>query len=67
MMIGSWKCSEFYADRPWWRREAKLGVVSVIADADGLEVEEAYSGFNGASGRVDVPANVLMWLMQGVR
>lgn len=48
-------------------RTASRGDVSIEATPSGLDIEERHSGYSGASGRVGIPANVLIWLTQVVR
>ena len=65
--IDGWRCTENYPGEPWASREAVRGNVTVTADADGLDLDESWRGYEGGSGRYQVPANVLMWLTQAVR
>lgn len=67
MMIGGWKCTDHHLGQPYHMREAVKGDITVTADEAGLEIDESYSGFSGASGRCWIPPNVLTWLMGAVR
>jgi len=67
MKIDGWECKELWPGEEWAMREASRKNVTVQANRDGLEIEESYSGFSGASGRVDIPANVIVWLAAGIR
>jgi hypothetical protein len=67
MLIDGWTCVEHNPGHAWFTREALRGKVSVTADVDGLQVDESWSDYGGGSGRYSVPANVVMWLVAGVR
>jgi hypothetical protein len=67
MMIDNWECVEHYPGQSFVSREATFRDIGVIADVDGIEIEESYSGYSGARGRYFVPPNVLMWLVAVVR
>jgi hypothetical protein len=66
-MIDGWECIELWPGEAWAMRTASRRDVELQADADGLDIEELCIGHSGASGRVGIPANVLMWLAQAVR
>ncbi len=65
--IDGWRCVELWPGTDWTMRTATRGPVQFSACADGLDVEETYSGYSGASGRYIITANVFMWLAQAVR
>ena len=65
--IDSWRCEEHWAGEPWAARYAIRGNVEWEADADGLRVREASSGYMGASGSYGLTANVAAWLIQAIR
>jgi hypothetical protein len=67
MLIDGWECTELHAGTEWAMREAKARNVTVTADASGLDIEERSIPYMGASGRVGIPADVLMWLIGAVR
>jgi len=67
MLIDNWNCVELYPGQPWAMRQAWRGSVTVCVDSDGLSVREGSLGYEGGQGSYDIPANVLMWLVQAVR
>lgn len=66
-VIDGWVCEDLWPDQEWAMRTASRGAVYVEATPSGLDIEERHSGYSGASGRVGIPANVLIWLTQVVR
>ncbi len=67
MTIDGWNCEELFPGTDWAMRSASRGNVEIEATDDGIQLSESYSGYSGASGSYSIPANVFMWLAQGVR